>query len=184
MGVGRGRAAGRGSRAACLHTCIRACSESCSPREGLGGETSPHPAPAVLPVCSEVGLRGWGALAALGGEIWGPSRSCPACPELVSRVLLATGWPIRSGAVVRLPGNRKGQRCPQPVQGPRPCLAPICVFHNSPLIFLTFPGHPRSSCGPDGSLGGCWLSPPHAGPWPRRLGYRGAQPGRPLAYPC
>ena len=160
VGVGRGRAAGRGSRAACLHTCIRACSESCSPREGLGGETSPHPAPAVLPVCSEVGLWGWGALAALGGEIWGPSRSCPACPELVSRVLLATGWPIRSGAVVRLPGNRKGQRCPQPVQGPRPCLAPLCVFHNSPLIFLTFPGHPRSSCGLDGSLSGCWLSPP------------------------
>lgn len=121
------------------------------------------PAPAVLPVCSEEGLRGWGALAALQGEIWGPSRSCPACPELVSRGLLATGWPVRLGAVVRLPGNRKGQRCPRPVQGPRPCSAPLCVFHNSPLIFLTFPGHPRSSHGPDGSLGGCWLSPSKLG---------------------
>lgn len=166
VGVGRGWAAGRGSRAACLHTCIRACSESCSPREGLGGETSPHPAPAVLPVCSEVGLRGWGALAALGGEIWGPSRSCPACPELVSRVLLATGWPIRSGAVVRLPGNRKGQRCPQPVQGPG---------HAWPryVCFTTLPSSSSPSLGIQGPAVGQMVLSVDAGSPPDTLG-----PGR------
>ena len=176
-----GRGEGLGSRSgfqggmpAHLHPCML---RILLPRRGA--RRVDPPAPAVLPVCSEVGLRGWGALAVLGGEIWGPSRSCPACPELVSR-----GLAFQVGGCGQTAWEPEGPEVPTAGPGAQAMLGPsMCVSQLSPHL----PHLPwASKVQPWARRFSRWMLalPLQAGPWPHRLGYSGAQPGRLLAYPC
>lgn len=154
-----GWAAGRGSRKrhACLHPCMLRIL-----LPGGAWRVDPLPLPCCLCVLKKA--CGGGGLLQPKGDLK-TRASCPCLPRACVQGASGHRLACQVGGCGQAAWEREGPEVPtQPVQGPRPCSAPLCVFHNSPLIFLTFPGHPRSSRGPDGSLGGCWLSPLKLGP--------------------
>lgn len=128
---------------------------------------SPHP---VRVACVFLEVGAWGRLAAPGAEVSSPGGSRPACTELVSTVLPATGGPLGQGLWAGCSGTGRAAGARGPVQEPRPSSALLCANPmNVTSLFALFLG----------VRGPVWVQPPH--PEPGRPGCGHVRPGLPVA---